>query len=203
MSTSSTGRSPHKNAALSITTTFAGVSSSFPILPAHIKMNANGGQLTHIVQNESSRTSSTGGSKATGSDSPPVIPPEHGEGRTLILCFDGTNGQFDGYNSNVVQFVSLLEKDDRKKQLVYYQVRYLCLNCNGLLTDTVSRQAGLGTYTSPKITTPIVSTIAEVFDSVRLVRIEPLSCLLSGFGRSICLEFRRPYTGYYLKIEVF
>jgi hypothetical protein len=126
-------------------------------------MNAIGGQSTPTLHNESSRTSLTVGSKAT-SDPPPVIPTEHGEGRTLILCFDGTSDQFDGYNSNVVQFVSLLEKDDRNKQLVYYQVRYLCLNCNVLLTDNVSRQAGLGTYTSPQIMTPIISTIAEVCD---------------------------------------
>ena len=54
---------------------------------------------------------------------PPVIPPDHGQGRTLVLCFDGTGDQFDADNSNIVQLVSLLKKDDRSKQLVYYQVR--------------------------------------------------------------------------------
>jgi len=55
---------------------------------------------------------------------PPVIPPKHTTGnRTLVLCFDGTGDQFDADNSNVVQFVQLLKKDDRTKQLVYYQVR--------------------------------------------------------------------------------
>lgn len=53
---------------------------------------------------------------------PPVIPPDH-PGRTLVVCFDGTGDQFDSDNSNVIQFVSLLRKDDRTKQLVYYQVR--------------------------------------------------------------------------------
>lgn len=53
---------------------------------------------------------------------PAVIPPDH-EGRTLVLCFDGTGDQFDADNSNIVQLVSLLKKDDRTKQLVYYQVR--------------------------------------------------------------------------------
>ena len=43
--------------------------------------------------------------------------------RTLVLCFDGTGDQFDDDNSNVVQFVSLLAKKDRNKQMVYYQVR--------------------------------------------------------------------------------
>ena len=52
---------------------------------------------------------------------PPVIPPTH-QNRTLVLCFDGTGDQFDADNSNVVQLVSLLMKDDRDKQLVYYQV---------------------------------------------------------------------------------
>ena len=52
---------------------------------------------------------------------PPVIPTTQ-RSRTLILCFDGTGDQFDADNSNVVQLVSLLKKDDRDKQLVYYQV---------------------------------------------------------------------------------
>jgi type VI secretion system (T6SS) phospholipase Tle1-like effector len=53
---------------------------------------------------------------------PSVIPPKHSS-RTLVLCFDGTGDQFDADNSNIVQFVSLLKKDDSTKQLVYYQVR--------------------------------------------------------------------------------
>lgn len=51
-----------------------------------------------------------------------TIPPEH-ENRTLILCFDGSGDQFDADNSNIVQLVSTLKKDDRTKQMVYYQVR--------------------------------------------------------------------------------
>jgi len=53
---------------------------------------------------------------------PPIIPPEH-KNRTLIVCFDGTGDQFDSDNSNIVQLVQLLKKDDKMKQLVYYQVR--------------------------------------------------------------------------------
>lgn len=52
---------------------------------------------------------------------PSVIPPEH-DHRTLVLCFDGTGDQFDADNSNIVQLVSLLKKNDRNKQMVYYQV---------------------------------------------------------------------------------
>jgi len=55
---------------------------------------------------------------------PPVIPEKHDSSRTLVLCFDGTGDQFDADNSNVVQLVSLLKKDDSRKQLVYYQVRF-------------------------------------------------------------------------------
>ncbi|KAF9483555.1 hypothetical protein BDN70DRAFT_990260 [Pholiota conissans] len=75
---------------------------------------------------------------------PPVIPPDH-EARTLIVCFDGTGDQFDNDNSNIVQLVSLLKKDDRTKQLVYYQ-------------------AGIGTYTSPKVATPFMSSIRKTLD---------------------------------------
>ncbi|KAG8705787.1 hypothetical protein FRC09_002757 [Ceratobasidium sp. 395] len=54
---------------------------------------------------------------------PQVIPPRgpNEETRTLVLCFDGTGDQFDQDNSNIVQFFQLLKKDDRKKQMVYYQ----------------------------------------------------------------------------------
>ena len=60
--------------------------------------------------------------------SPPIIPPTH-TNRTLVLCFDGTGDQFDADNSNIVQLVSLLKKDDSSKQMVYYQV--LVSNVNG------------------------------------------------------------------------
>jgi len=58
-----------------------------------------------------------------------VIPAGHRH-RTLIVCFDGTGDQFDNDNSNVVQFVSLLKKDDKDKQLVYYQVRPYHQRCD-------------------------------------------------------------------------
>lgn len=56
---------------------------------------------------------------------PAFIPPDRSSlGRTLILCFDGTGNEFDADNSNIVQLVSLLKKDDSTKQMVYYQVRF-------------------------------------------------------------------------------
>ncbi|QRV79027.1 choline transport protein [Ceratobasidium sp. AG-Ba] len=55
-------------------------------------------------------------------DFPQVIPPvERHTGRNLILCFDGTGDQYDNDNSNIVRFFQLLKKDDRSKQMVYYQ----------------------------------------------------------------------------------
>ncbi|KAK0237401.1 hypothetical protein EDD85DRAFT_830042 [Armillaria nabsnona] len=53
-------------------------------------------------------------------DIPKTIPPKH-EYRTLVLCLDGTGDQFDADNSNIVQFFSLLKKDDPSQQMVYYQ----------------------------------------------------------------------------------
>ncbi|RDX42989.1 hypothetical protein OH76DRAFT_1253027 [Lentinus brumalis] len=41
--------------------------------------------------------------------------------RTLVLCFDGTGDSFDADNSNVVGLFSMLKKDDRNEQMVYYQ----------------------------------------------------------------------------------
>ncbi|TFK63441.1 hypothetical protein BDN72DRAFT_826641 [Pluteus cervinus] len=72
------------------------------------------------------------------------IPPNP-NGRTLILCFDGTGDQFDIENSNVVQLLSLLKKDDKKKQRVYYQ-------------------SGIGTYDPPPGGNPITRKISKVLD---------------------------------------
>ncbi|TVY81762.1 Uncharacterized protein LSUE1_G002515 [Lachnellula suecica] len=41
-------------------------------------------------------------------------------GRTLIICLDGTGDKFDSDNSNVVNFVACLKKDD-PSQVTYYQ----------------------------------------------------------------------------------
>lgn len=40
--------------------------------------------------------------------------------RTIVICLDGTGDKFDGDNSNVVNFVACLKKDD-PNQLTYYQ----------------------------------------------------------------------------------
>ncbi|KAJ7133376.1 hypothetical protein C8R44DRAFT_23113 [Mycena epipterygia] len=74
------------------------------------------------------------------------VPPTN-EHRCLILCFDGTGDQFDADNSNIVQLVSALKKDDRMKQMVYYQ-------------------SGIGTYTSPKFATPFTTKISLTLDAM-------------------------------------
>jgi uncharacterized protein (DUF2235 family) len=79
--------------------------------------------------------------------------------RTLILCFDGTGDQFDNdvrarlptssapaytalQNSNIVQLVALLKKDDPSRQMVYYQ-------------------PGIGTYTNAG---PGLRAVSKVMD---------------------------------------
>ncbi|KAJ7015961.1 hypothetical protein C8F04DRAFT_1021023 [Mycena alexandri] len=70
----------------------------------------------------------------------PVTP-----GRTLVLCFDGTAGQYDGYNTNAVKLFALLKKDDFREQLCYYQ-------------------PGVGTYLNPSTVSPIFEWCAKVLD---------------------------------------
>lgn len=45
---------------------------------------------------------------------------EHQEGRTIVVCLDGTGDRFDNDNSNIVSLVSCLKKSS-KKQITYYQ----------------------------------------------------------------------------------
>ncbi|KIO29809.1 hypothetical protein M407DRAFT_69969 [Tulasnella calospora MUT 4182] len=71
--------------------------------------------------------------------------PNH-QGRTLILCFDGTGDSFDDDNTNIVRFFSALEKNKPDQQLCYYQ-------------------PGIGTYVSPAAAwSPTLKKIAEMID---------------------------------------
>ncbi|KAI0822340.1 hypothetical protein BC628DRAFT_1327757 [Trametes gibbosa] len=66
--------------------------------------------------------------------------------RTLILCFDGTASQYNGYNTNVVRFYALLKKDDdNSQQLCYYQ-------------------PGVGTYLNPGVVSPLFQWGAKMLD---------------------------------------
>ncbi|KAI9566395.1 hypothetical protein HD554DRAFT_2117826 [Boletus coccyginus] len=75
-----------------------------------------------------------------------VIPPVHTH-RTIVLCFDGTGDQFGTDNSNIIQFFSMLKKDDPAQQMVYYQ-------------------AGIGTYTIPEIATPFMAKLSKTIDTM-------------------------------------
>lgn len=76
-----------------------------------------------------------------------------GRGRTLVLCFDGTADKFDGDNTNIVKLFSLLRKDDRNQQMVYYQ-------------------PGLGTYVSPGVWGGVMSAISKAVDMAVAVYLE-------------------------------
>ncbi|TEB40147.1 hypothetical protein FA13DRAFT_1808407 [Coprinellus micaceus] len=65
-------------------------------------------------------------------------------GRTLVLCFDGTAGQYDNENSNVVKLFGLLTKDPNE-QLCYYQ-------------------PGVGTWFKPGAISPLLSWGAKILD---------------------------------------
>ncbi|KAI0345858.1 hypothetical protein BDW22DRAFT_1405674 [Trametopsis cervina] len=68
------------------------------------------------------------------------------QGRTLVLCFDGTSNQYDGDVSTVFRvFYSLLKKDATKEQLCYYQ-------------------PGIGTYFQPGVVAPLFQWCAKVLD---------------------------------------
>ena len=54
-------------------------------------------------------------------------------GRTIIVCLDGTGDKFDNDNSNIVQLVSALKKDD-PAQVSYYQAGIGTYNKGGLNT---------------------------------------------------------------------
>ncbi|KAF9242615.1 hypothetical protein BU15DRAFT_43880 [Melanogaster broomeanus] len=72
--------------------------------------------------------------------------------RTLILCFDGTNGQYDSTNTNVVKFYGLLRKDLPDEQVSYYQL------------DHREIQAGIGTYIAPGVVSPLWTWFAQLMD---------------------------------------
>ncbi|KIJ41275.1 hypothetical protein M422DRAFT_172643 [Sphaerobolus stellatus SS14] len=80
------------------------------------------------------------------STGPPTIPLHDktiSNGRSIVLCFDGTGDQS---NSNVVQFLSMLKKDDPERQLVYYQ-------------------AGIGTYNNAHFVTHFATEMSQTLDT--------------------------------------
>ncbi|KAI0368947.1 hypothetical protein BV20DRAFT_947314 [Pilatotrama ljubarskyi] len=96
------------------------------------------------VPTDSPRMSRHSSSSETGDSD--IVPPYH-PARTLVLCFDGTGDQFDTDNSNVISFFSMLKKDDRNEQMVYYQ-------------------SGIGTYTTPQVASPLRAKVDRVLDEM-------------------------------------
>jgi len=108
-----------------------------PLEPLQIKEN-----FSDIPQASSSPTTLLPNSNPYDEIIPHLDEVKH---RNLILCFDGTGDQFDADNSNIVEFFSMLKRDDRSRQLVYYQ-------------------AGIGTYTIPQIAKPWTAKFQKTMD---------------------------------------
>ncbi|KAG9048238.1 hypothetical protein FS837_000437 [Tulasnella sp. UAMH 9824] len=66
-------------------------------------------------------------------------------GRTLVLCFDGTTNIYDFDNTNIIKFFDLLRKDDPDRQMVYYQ-------------------PGIGTYVNPGMWMPVFIQMSKFAD---------------------------------------
>ncbi|KAG8980681.1 hypothetical protein FRB90_007544, partial [Tulasnella sp. 427] len=66
-------------------------------------------------------------------------------GRTLVLCFDGTTNIYDFDNTNIIKFFDLLRKDEPDRQMVYYQ-------------------PGIGTYVNPGMWMPVVVQLSKIAD---------------------------------------
>ncbi|KAJ7157325.1 hypothetical protein C8R46DRAFT_1225920 [Mycena filopes] len=94
-----------------------------------------------------------------------TVPPTN-DHRTLVLCFDGTGDQFDDDNSNVVNFFSMLKKDDKSQQLVYYQ-------------------AGIGTYSVPEIARPWLAKFHRALDAMLGSHLN--AHVMDQYGDKICL----------------
>src|SRR5947208_2466880 len=66
------------------------------------------------------------------------------EGRNLVVCFDGTNYEFDREPTNVVRLSQVLGRNHSKRQLLYYD-------------------PGGGTLPEPGILIPMLKTVTRWF----------------------------------------
>ncbi|KAF9654136.1 hypothetical protein BDM02DRAFT_3106405 [Thelephora ganbajun] len=53
-----------------------------------------------------------------------VVPPSHKDPTLIAVPYQ--QSMMDFQNSNVVQFISLLKKDNKREQMVYYQIAGTC-----------------------------------------------------------------------------
>jgi hypothetical protein len=56
----------------------------------------------------------------------------------------------------------MLKKDDREHQMVYYQVNELSFFGVEVVFLNCTYQAGIGTYTTPQIATPMMAKVSKV-----------------------------------------
>ncbi|KAF1352435.1 hypothetical protein BDV97DRAFT_293338 [Delphinella strobiligena] len=92
------------------------------------------------------------------------------EGRTLVICLDGTGDKFDSDNSNIVHLVSCLKKDD-SSQVTYYQ-------------------SGIGTYGSGGLSNGIAAAVDMAIGSGLGVHVrDAYQFLMQNYceGDKICL----------------
>ncbi|KAG9224449.1 hypothetical protein CCMSSC00406_0007642 [Pleurotus cornucopiae] len=68
-------------------------------------------------------------------------------------------------NSNIVQLFTLLKKDDKDVQMVYYQVT-ITLNTSNPLNVQWFPGGYIGTYTSPNIATPLMTKLSKTLDEM-------------------------------------
>jgi uncharacterized protein (DUF2235 family) len=99
------------------------------------------------------------------------------EGRTVVICLDGTGDRFDNDNSNVVHFVSCLKKHEPAKQVTYYQ-------------------SGIGTYDSGGLRNGFGAAMVGIFGT-KVIRESKqanyyLRCTGHGCGKvsSVAIDFR-------------
>lgn len=86
--------------------------------------------------------------------------------RTLVLCFDGTGNAYNNEVTNVVRMFSALEKEQRDRQLCYYQPGIgKCHNAFEWSALAYSRSVIEGTYVSPTVAlAPMFRKGAELID---------------------------------------
>jgi len=98
--------------------------------------------MEHAQLPSTSSTAPTVEATTSRSALPSYIPQERYAGKMLIVCFDGTGNEFNTDNSNIVQLVSMLKRDDKTKQMVYYQPEigtYLSHSSGGRLTPIMAK----------------------------------------------------------------
>ncbi|KAG5221895.1 DUF2235 domain-containing protein [Salix suchowensis] len=81
--------------------------------------------------------------------------------RFTIIGRSCTGDQFDADNSNIVQLFSLLKKDDKTKQMVYYQVSWLKIFAAGIYLIYMYSKVGYWDVCLAEGATPVMSKVSQ------------------------------------------